>query len=265
MKLISCTSDKNSGGNFTTAMNPTLRLRTDKNYEIALMSSTICRGWPTISESLQNNKLQYRTSAVASWVDVTIPEGNYTVDLLNNYIKSVMKTAGHYSAGVDTAVAATNDDIYFINIGANIATGRVKITLSYNYQLRLAPTILGVTYKLNEVLGFVTTTLATNADFFGENVPDVNRGVNQVQIRSDLVATNGAYVNGVPANVLYSFTPNAAPYGFMTITPATFVFLPLSNEYIDKINFRVTDQSGNELTTGGESSTITIALRVASG
>lgn len=270
MKLITLTSSKQNGGDFTTNLNPPIRLKkgSDKNYEVALVSASICRGWPTISEELKNNKLQYRLSSTDTWKTITFPDGNYTLDLLNNYLKGVMKAVGHYNAGVDTTETATSDDIYYIVIGANSATGRVKITIGSTYEVNLNPTISTVNYYMGrDVLGFTSSVLAasgTSTEYVGANVPDFNRGVNQIQIRSDIVDPNGAYVNGSPGSVLYAFTPNSPPYGYMSVMPFQAIFLPLAAEYIGAINLRITDQDGNALNTGGERSTITIVLRAAS-
>ena len=134
MKLLTFTSSKTNGGNFNTEITPPLRLKAGSEYEVALLAATICRGWPTIANELANNKIQYRLNGTDTWKTITFPDGNYTLDLLNMYLKATMKAAGHYNAGADTSPTATNDDIYYIVLGANIATGRVKITTANSYQ-----------------------------------------------------------------------------------------------------------------------------------
>jgi len=256
--LISCNSEKSNGGDFTQTMSEPLKLSKDTGYEIGLISAQLCYGWPNISEALKNNRIAYRISAVAAWIPITIPDGTYTLGLLNSFLQDAMRAAGHYSAGPDTSEVATSDDMYYITLSANTATGRVKVSISNNYQLNLAPTVSTVTYTLNKILGFEVGLMTTNGDRFGDNVPDMNRGVNQVHIHCSVAG--GSYVDGQKTNILYGFGVNVPPYGIMNITPMRTVYLPLTTSTISSISFQITDQDGVALTTGNERTTMLLEI-----
>jgi len=259
--LITCNSDKSNGGDFTQKMAKAMSLDKDFQNEIGLISAQVCYGWPNISEALKNNRIAYRISAVAAWNIITIPDGTYNIALLNLFLQGVMRTAGHYSSGPDTSEVATSDDLYYISIGANTATGRVKISISNNYQLNLAPTVSSVVYTLNQLLGFSVGLMSTNGDRFGDTVPDVNRGVNQVHIHCSLAT--GSVVDGKMSDIVYGFAVNAQPYGIMNITPTNTVYLPMSTSKISSISIQITDQDGNILTTGNERTTVLLNIQKA--
>lgn len=253
--LISCNSERNNGHDFITSTGANTKLGPG-NWEVGLISASVCYGWPNISPTLGNNIIKYRTSGIAEWKTITIPEGIYTIGLLNDYVKAIMRVNTDYSAGEDARTTATTDDIYYINLGANPATGRVLISVSNSYQLDLSAS------KIYEMLGYLEgTVINTDGDFESVNVPDFNRGVNQVQIRCSLVRNSSSLVNGETSNVLYSFQPSGSPYEIMRIQPSQPIYLDLAGGKIDKIYVQITDQDGKLLTTGNERTSILLNIK----
>lgn len=254
--LITLVSERNEGSNFT--INSTSSKQLNKGeYEVALISGMVCYGWDNISAELGNNILKYRISNVAAWITVTIPDGIYNWFDLDAYLKGIMKVAGHYDPGANTATTATSDDIYYINIGINTTNGKYKIEISNGYQLDLSVS------KINETIGFASGILASDGTFESTNIPDMNRGVSQVQLRCDLVASQASFTNGVSAPVLYGFNPTVKPWEFIKIQPMSPIYLPMSKSDINSINIKITDQNGRILPVGPERTTVLIDIRRA--
>ena len=226
-----------------------------KDFKLALVSSTICRAWPTVGASLKNNKITYKTAVGQPDKVITINDGQYTYELLNSVIQSAMKANGHYNS---------TDDSYFIEIGANVATGRVVITLRSGYSINIAPLIDGVQYDLRPMLGFtqsvMTQTGINDSAFEGNLIPDFNGGITAVQIRCNLVKNDNAFANGKAEPILYTFTPDCRPHAYMVETPATRIYLGMNTNVLDDVSIWLTDQDGKQLTTGGEKTTVTIEI-----
>lgn len=253
--LFSLTSETNNGHDFTIPMENGIVLAKG-DYEVSLISGMVCYGWGNITAALGNNIFKYRISEEAEWITITLPDGTYTASNVGDFIKKAMRDAMNYDPGTDTRPTATSDDIYYIVISPNEATGRMKITIANNYQLDLTVS------KIWQVLGFNSNTiLSENGEFESPNIPDFNRGVNQVQIRCSLVANTSSYTNGKPSQVLYSFNPDANPYEFISVNPSVPVYLPVITRVFDNINIKITDQNGNSLTTGGERTSILINIK----
>jgi hypothetical protein len=255
--LYALTSELTNGHDYTINMNQSTVLgRRDDSFEVGLVSSMICYGWPNISQELANNIIKYRIDGTAAWNTITVSDGTYTIVQLDELIKREMKANGHYDAGADTREIATSDDLYYITMGANESTGRVVITLAGTYQLDLSQS------RIWDVLGFTSTTvLATAGRHEGTEVPDFNRDVNQVQIRCDIIANNASFVNGRAAPILYGLNPEGQPYGFISVKPMQIIYLPMNTRVLDRINIKITDQDGNILTVGGERTTVLIDIR----
>ena len=258
MVLFTFTSDSNNGGKYTTKFVPrfTMKGRPD-DFKMALVSSTICRAWPTIGAALRNNKVTYKTAVGQPDKVITINDGQYTYELLDSVIKKTMKANGDYG------VSAEGDD-YFVEIGANLATGRVVITVKNGYVFNIAPTISDITYDLRPILGFTQTTFTqsgiNDSVNEGDKIPDFNGGITELQVRCDLVDSNNAFANGKSEPILYTFTPDKSPHAYMIKEPSQRLWLGVNTNVIDSVTIWLTDQDGNSLTTGGEKTTVTVEI-----
>ena len=247
------TSKPENGGNFTTMMTPAINWRDELKIKVALVRATVCRAWPTIGVALANNKIQYRTDAGVTYT-VTISDGQYTFEMLNSVLHKFMKAKGHYTTEV---VDGITKEVYFINIGANLATGRIVITLrnSYNFNIQLSDS------DLRSVLGFSSGGFVGTVapiEFEGDKIPDFNGGITEVHIRSDLIKGTSAFSNGVSAPIVYTFTPDKMPHAYMITEPTQRIYHDISNNKFNSVRIWLTDQDGNPLTTGGERTTVVL-------
>ena len=257
MVLLTLTSSPSNGGDFTTVFNPRYTMSGKaSDFKIALVRATVCKAWPNISESLKNNKIQYKSGA-AAWKTIVLPDGVYTYDLLNAAIQREMKKNNDYTQ-------VEGKDEFFIEFDANIATGRVVIIVKNNYSVNIAPLISDVQYDMRPMLGFTTSTMAhtsgSDARFEGNKVPDFNGGITAVQLCCDLVTGNNAFTNGKSVPALYTYTPTARPYAFDVEAPSQRIWLSMNTNEISSVKIWLTDQDGNLLTTGGEKTTVVIEI-----
>ena len=253
--LFNLTSERGNGHDFTIDMSSSTNFEAG-NYEIALISAMVNYGWHNISSAIGNNILKYRITAMTEWIETIIPDGTYGVSALDSYLKSIMRTAGHYNAGTDERATATTDDIYYLSITGNESTGKIVINVSNNYQIDLSASLIYQTLGYN-----AETILSTNANHEAPNTGDFNRNVNQIQIRTNLLHPQASNVNGKPAQVIYAFNPFGMPYSFMNVVPSVPIYLPMNGRSISSINIKITDQDGNKLTTANERTSVVLNVR----
>lgn len=243
---------KRSTADFTTVVD--LELNPETSYEIAL-----CRfdSWYSINNVIAgyNNTLRYSPDAGATWFDITIPPGIYSVPELNQFLHSQMYANGHYT----TPVIAPE---YDINIVPNYSTSKASIWLSNGYQIDVSPA--GSMFRA--LLGFDSTQLILTAN--GENVPnnraDISNGVNNWLINVSCVGDS--FLGGIAGNVIYSFAPSEPPQSGITLAPTEKSWLPLKTNghgLIREIRCWLTDQRLRPLDLSGEPMTLQLEIRPA--
>ena len=150
MTLIKLDSSATNGTpqNFTTTFSNFV-LEENGDYEIAMISLSMNYSYPNVSSSNGNNTVEYSPNSGTNFYTVTIPDGNWSVTSLNDYIQGQMKSNGHSSV-------VNGVDVFDITISPNFNTGLVDIVLSNNFQLRFTSS------TFHNLLGFNAVTL-TNA------------------------------------------------------------------------------------------------------
>ena len=74
---------------FKTWFKPSIQLVNKRDYEIALINLETYYSFPNIDRS--NNCFSYSPGANAPWFDIIIPEDNYHVEDINEFIHQQMK------------------------------------------------------------------------------------------------------------------------------------------------------------------------------
>lgn len=216
-------------------------------HELALIKANLWYSFYNVSTQYNNNTFQY-TNNLAQVRTVTIPNGNYTIIQLNNYLHYVMKNNGDYTvvSGVDT---------FDIEIEPNYSTLRTIITLTNGYIINLS------TSKFNELLGWNSGVYSHNGSLDGQNVANINNSINTLQIHCDIISQS--YKNSVMGDVLYTFVPNKPPGSNLEIVPETeLIYLPIRiPDYITKIRMYITDQNNRIIDFNGEPTTYLLHLR----
>ncbi len=215
-------------------------------YELALIKSNLWYSYYNVSSALLNNTFQY-TNNVAQVRTVTIPNGNYTIIQLNNYIHSIMKLNGDYTVvgGVDT---------YDINITPNYSTLKTTIALSNGYSINLT------TSQFSLLLGWSMAIYNFNGSQDGQNTANINNGVNSLLIHCDIIRES--YQNNIQSDVLYSFVPDQPPGSNLEVYPKNeLIYLPIKYEQIYKIRMYITDQLNRPIDLNNEPVTYLIHIK----
>ncbi len=218
------------------------------NYEVCLFHFN---GWFT-ARNIVGRTLDFDDGT--TFVSIGIPDGIYTVEDLNNVLAERLRTLGWCEAD-----ALTGNINYGITILPNYNTNRVVITID-NSILAGAKTFtytFGGAGSLETFLGFNAGNITATTQ--GPNVPQVSGGIDQWQIRCDLI--RNSYDNGKASDIFYSFTPAVPPSASIDITPVHLSYLQVNKSTIGGIRFRLTDQDGELIDLAGEHVVYTIKIR----
>jgi hypothetical protein len=159
------------------------------------------------------------------------------------------------------------------NPTVNASTG----TLDYGVQLlpdfstnlaiiQITNGVNGGTYKLDltgagnlsALLGFAPAIYNTTVE--SSVLPQFNAGIDQFQVRSDLI--RNSYNNGVQAPILFNFAPNGVPpSAAYTIEPLHISYLQVKKSLIDNAIFALTDQNGNIIDLQGMDQVFVVNFR----
>jgi len=204
-----------------------------KKWECALVSCSFTYLIHNITEALQNNHFKYTIESVE--YDITIPDGMYSIQTLNEFIQEQMKEEGHYIPR-DPDNQIYQDD-YYVKLLPFIPSGRTKIVVS-DY---LESVDLG---GLNKLLG-ITASILSAGVYFGNLPPKFNEGVDVIQIRTPDLVTRSSYINGVEASCIYSFNPNAPASTELVIVPDQRIYFEVSSSRpITNMSVKMTNLDG---------------------
>ncbi len=208
------------------------------DYEIAMIRAQIWYSWHNITAGKGNNILSISMDSGSTWNQITIPNGMWSISLLNEFIK--------------TEVIELGGDEDMLDIVGNLATLKVDIELGANYQIDLSQG------SLHLLLGFTPAIYTTSTS--GTLPVDITAGINSILIHCSLAT--GSYINSNQSDIIYSFSPDVGPGNLLDIHPTTPIYLPLStNNQITNINMRVTDQNNNLIDLNDENVSYLLHIR----
>lgn len=209
------------------------------NWEVALLKVNC---WYSVY-NVVSQTFEYSHNSGSTFTTVSLPDGLYTVADFNAGLHAEMQANGHWDS--------VNEE-YYINLVANYATGKVYLEIKdANYQFRVANN------NIPTLLGFDAGTYTTSQ--YGENIPDINLGVDLFVVNCDLV--DGSYANGKQAQQLFKFTPNSPAYSNIEIEPINPMYLQVNKSTITSIRLWMTDQAGNRLNFNTEDIQYQLQLR----
>ena len=230
---------------FTTYLNPPIKMESGRNYEVAFISLMTYNSIPNITEA--NNKFKYSTDNGSTWKIITLSKGAYELKDINAAIQREMQVNGDL------------DEIngkYYINISHLI----FKTILTISHEKYMVD--FGIENSIGSTLGFTNEGVClSHGTHQSPNIIDIEK-VNSIQVHCDIAVGN--YLNGNKSNVIHTFTQRVNP-GYKIIENPTpeLIFLPIVNRpEIDSINLRLTDQDNNLIDLMGERLTIVLLIRV---
>ena len=229
---------------YTTYLDPPIRLETDKNYEAAFLSLHTYNSLPNITE--ENNKFKYSNDKGNTWKIITFSKGAYELEQINATIQREMQINGDYDK---------INDKYYVDIDYYKPTFKTILDISNaDYMVDF-----GIENSIGSTLGFTNQKLS-HGIHQSPNIIDIEK-VNSILVHCDIVT--GSYVNEKRSNVIYNFTQKVSP-GFKVIERPSpqLIFLPVVNQSeIWSIRLRLTDQNNKLIDLMGEKITIDILIR----
>lgn len=221
---------------FTIFFNDALNLSGD--WEVALIKSNLYYSWYNISAEKGNNVFRYYNGALYR-TDVTIPDGQYSIDQLNEFVQQVMKDNGDF-----TLLGST--EVYDISLEPNYSTGRVRIELTNNYRFDLQ---LSDLYLL---LGFDQIEVTITSE--GVNLANINDDINSLLIHCDVIESSASFNNSISNDIIYSFVPDSIPGTNINVEPRWPIYVPLYviGNRLKRIRLYLTDNLQRRVNLNGE-------------
>ena len=107
-----------------------LELTSNSRLESQVISMSrlrLCYTWRNINAEYGNTQLDYAHIPSSTNVSISIPDGSYSVEEINNFIHHEMLDRKHENA----------DGTFGINVCANVVCNRITIDVSNNFILAL--------------------------------------------------------------------------------------------------------------------------------
>lgn len=228
MVLITLTSENHNGNSFEVNFNQPIQITNDA--KIALVSANIWFSWHNISSEYNNNKITYVDSNIQDHV-ITLPNGFYTLDLLDQYLQSLRVP---------------------FRITVNEITSRCILKVPQGISVDFTN---GEIYKL---LGFnksIYIAASGNKKFEGSKPINITNGIDRILIHCSLV--DGSYLNFNSqmdtSDIIYSFVPEAPPGSLIVVNPnPELIYLPIRDSVIRRIKMEITDQNNKKINLNNE-------------
>lgn len=250
-----------------------------KGDKIALDSLSIYYSWPSITSSNANNQFSYTwpTSSGTTTVDITIPDGFYTIDDLNSYLQYKMIANKHY------LVDSSGDYVYYIQLSTNSTLYAVQLDVSplptslgtYTYPSGASWTLPAAsTYPQFVVPATTTNSISSIIGFAAGSYPSSTSGTSTYSYTSDstpqvtpvssVVVTCSLLNNSfsIPNNLLYSFSPNVTYGSQINIVPPSKTFIDMAGGKVSEFSITFLDQNFNKLNI--KDTNVVIMLTIAS-
>lgn len=248
----------------------------NQNAEIALSGLHLYYSWFNITKANNNNFFQYKwfnnnNGDVDVIVDVTIPDGYYSIQTLYEYFQKVMVENGHYLE------LQTGNYIYFIEflVNSTYYASEIRLsTISTTYDFGTGPEdittdeiikppsgwkipssfkapeiIIPSNNKFGELLGFNPQTLQVpdeNKQYmysFLNDIPPNIEPQNSYIITCNLVDNHLS----IPNNVLYSFTLPDTEFGSSLSPVNEALYSKIKPGKYHQLNIQILDQNYNPL------------------
>lgn len=230
---------KSVSHDFTTKFNEPLKLSHDMKHEIAVRTISMTYSWYNIRQEYNNHQIKYSQDDGANWETVTLVDGMYSYDDINDYLHEYMKNKGHIVKKDENDEKNSKDGIEFVFI---LSTYRVLAELSDKYKVDLRNS------DFRKLIGF-DSKLLTETEY-GTNLPNITRGVDEVHINCDQVSEsvvddqNSSTIAVIPVENLTRSLP-------FTHDPRFLAYSPLSSYRISSMRFYVTDSLGQPVDLNG--------------
>jgi hypothetical protein len=263
-----------------------------QNDYIAVQQVSLYNSVYNITAALNNNTISY-TWVDGTVVNITFPNGSYTIYAIDSYIQSIMIANGHY---MTDATQTTN--LYFIQIIPNVVTYSFQIicypistALTTGYSIpagatwtlancdnslggAMTPTLTIPDTNMQQLLGFNTGTYPNSVISSGvtpyAQVPIVNTTYSILSQFAPQITPQPSYlglcslVNNpkvIPSQLIYIVTPDGDFGALYTNQINTLAYNRIADGNYKDFEFRFVDALGNSIIFNDPSVTILLVIR----
>lgn len=217
--------------------------------EVCLRAFKVVYSWHNIgvnSAGQVNNTLRYNNGS--TWRNVTIPPGMYSTELLNEYLKKVMRGHGDYQASPEE---------YYLSIENNYSTGYVEITLTNSYQIDLS------TSALNDLLGWTHAIHNHSGTQQGALRGNLTDDISALMIHCSIA--KNSFLNNQASDIIHTFLPDTIPSGNIIGEVKNLLWVEANTSHVQSMRVYITDQSNRLINFHGEHCIFHLLLRKKPG
>ncbi len=232
LSLVSSLATYGKSHNFTTHFQPALDF-SDGEYSVALISALVPYTFFNISSALGNNNFHFTNNGVPA--TISFPDGSYSVDAINNYIKGVL--------GPNV-----------IQVLTDLNRLRVYLVISTNYTVDFT---FNDTFR--SLLGF-NSGVYNAGTVYAQNEPDITNGNDSFYIICDLVDSSASSIGPIRSPVLYGFDFTVGQGSAQELIPTERVHLPIAKSYCSDVTVQIVNQNGQLVDLNNEKVVVNMVI-----
>ena len=270
----SCLVNDGSNNKYTYRFNPSVRF---EKASVAIQSISMYYSWYNFSAALYNNTtftLTFPTAATTQTLSITVLDGFYTINELNQYLQSVMIANNLY-------LTLDGNNVYFFEIITNSNAYKVQIdcflvptTLgSYSYgaggtwgtsglpTVSRCPQITVAANGFRDIVGFNAGTYPSTTTAQYSKVSDYTPQVSPVSaIKVLCSAVQNSYTS--PNSFLGAFNVGTSQFGqLIFVSPNEFAFIKMQDQSLSEITITFLDQNNRALPINDTSIIISLLIK----
>ena len=213
-------------------------------YELALCRLETFYTFPNINE--KNNALRVSVDRGQNWIDLEIPVGCYNITGINEALQLLLRE-------IKKSSVQEKKQPYIV-LSGNRNTSKCVLDITSDTTI----VDFDVKNSIRSILGFEAKKYVGGKRYESENKINIIC-VHSILVHCDII--NSSRVNGMPAPVIYNFSPNVSPAEKIVCQPKHLMYVPLSLSVISSMTAWITDQEGRTLDLHGERLTLAFHIR----